>query len=134
MQQDLLLCKAHGAQRERDGHQQIKPLRNHADHGADRGGNRFGKGKMVDGERFDEQRQADRDDRDARDLDNQLDAADDLRRLFLHLLRLRGQPGGIGVLAHVGQAGQTLAVDHEGAGFQLVPRGLFNLVRFAGQK
>ena len=113
MHQRLALGKADHARHERETRQQIQPLRDHADDGADRARHAHGH-LAVEPEIF-----LDEHDRAERDHEG---------------LRLQRQAGDVAVRADLREPRAALSAHDEAAREQLIARRLADLVRFAGNQ
>ena len=76
----------------------------------------------------------DRDDENAGDPDDPLNIMHHLRRFFLRLSGLQRQLGRIGLRPDAGKPRRTASGHHKASRFQLLSRGLRNLILLSGQK
>ena len=128
----LALGQTHDAGHEREAGQQIQPLGDHADDGADCARHGDGRGAVKPHELLNEHHHAERDDEDADPLDEVLQRAHHLRLLrLLGALGLLRQARDVGIRADVRQLRAAHAADDEAARQELVAGVFLDLIRFA---
>ena len=135
MEQHLLLGKPDGTYRQGHAGQQIKPLRDHADHRRNHGSDTVPEGLVVKEKALGKQDASDGDQRNTHEFHQLVQGADHLRLLsLLDGFRLQGQLGDIGIRAHLLQPGPAFSGHHKASRHQMISGLLHDLVRFTGEQ
>ena len=135
VEHDLALCQKDGTCRQRDAHQKVEALRDHADDCRDHTDHAFVETVTLRYITLQEQCDADRNDHNACRNDDLVDGAYHLR-LFAgrHFPCFEHELGNVGVVSYSRELCDALAGDHKASRHQLISCSLDDLIRLTGEE